>query len=167
MAAVQNFRSALGGFNREDVVRYIEYMNNKHNSQIEQLNTQLQTAQEALAQAKAADNSELLAQLEAAQARCAELEAQLAAGGDAAPVVQGDELEAYRRAERAERLARDRAAQIYAQANAALADATLKVEAVSDGIGTLAEQFAVQLQDAKLKLQEAVASMYAIRPEED
>lgn len=166
MAIVQNFRSALGGFNREDVVRYIEYMNNKHNSQIEQLNTQLQIAQEALSQTKATDNSELLAQLEAAQARCAELEEQLAAGEDTAPV-QGDELEAYRRAERAERLARDRASQIYTQANAALADATLKVEAISDGMGTLAEQYAAQMQEAKLRLQEAVASMYAIRPEEN
>ncbi len=165
MAVVQNFRSALGGFNREDVVRYIEYMNNKHNSQIEQLNTQLQTAQEALAHAKATDNSDLMAQLGAAQARCAELEAQLA--GDEAPPVQGDELEAYRRAERAERLARDRAAQIYAQANAALADATLKVEAISDSMGSLAEQYAAQMQEAKQKLQEAVASMYAIRPEEN
>ena len=53
------------------------------------------------------------------------------------------------------------------EANAALADATLKVEAVSDGIGSLTEQFAAQLEDAKIKLQEAVASMYAIRPEED
>lgn len=165
MAAVQNFRSALGGFNREDVVRYIEYINNKHNSELEQLNTQLQTAREALAQAKAEDNSALKAQLEAAQARCAELEAQLAQGGEEAPVKTGDELEAYRRAERAERLARDRAAQIYSQANAALADATVKVEAVSDNLTAMAEQMTAQAQDARNKLQEAVASMYAIRPE--
>jgi chromosome segregation ATPase len=165
MAAVQNFRSALGGFNREDVVRYIEYINNKHNSEIEQLNTQLQTAREALAQAKAEDNSELKAQLEAAQARCAELEAQLAQGGAETPAKTGDELEAYRRAERAERLARDRAAQIYSQANAALADATVKVEAVSDNLTAMAEQMTAQAQDARNKLQEAVASMYAIRPE--
>lgn len=165
MAAVQNFRSALGGFNREDVVRYIEYINNKHNSEIEQLNTQLQTAREALAQAKAEDNSELKAQLEAAQARCAELEAQLAQDGAETPAKTGDELEAYRRAERAERLARDRAAQIYSQANAALADATVKVEAVSDNLTAMAEQMTAQAQDARNKLQEAVASMYAIRPE--
>lgn len=166
MAGVQNFRSALGGFNREDVVRYIEYMNNKHNAELAQLNTQLQTAREALAQARAEDNSGLKAQLEAAQARCAELEGQLAQQGT--PVVKsGDELEAYRRAERAERLARDRAAQIYAQANAALADATVKVEAVSDSMTSMAEQMTVQVQDAKNKLQEAVAAMYAIRPEEE
>ena len=164
MAGMQNFRSALGGFNRTDVVRYIEYMNNQHRSELEQLNTQLKTAQEALA--KAGDNTELQAQLEAAQARCAQLEAQLEGNG---VVVEktADELEAYRRAERAERLARDRAAQIYAQANATLADATVKVEAASDNLTALAEQVTVQVQDARNKLQEAVASMYAIRPEDE
>lgn len=163
MAAVQNFRTALGGFNREDVVRYIEYINNKHHSELEQLNTQLQTAKEALAQA---DNTELLAKLEAAEAQCAELEAQLAAGVPAA-AAQGDELETYRRAERAERLARDRAAQIYAQANAALADATVKVEAISDSMNDLCAQFDTKMQEGKKQLQDAVASLYAIRPEEE
>lgn len=170
MAGIQNFRSALGGFNREDVVRYIEYLNNQHNSQIEQLNSQLQTAQEALALAKAAPKSDgdLLAQLEATRSRCAELEAQLAHSGQApAPVQMGDELEAYRRAERAERLARERASQIYAQANAVLSDATLKVETASDGMSTVAAQLAQQLQQSQQALQEAVAAMYAIRPEEE
>ena len=162
MSVTKNFRGALGGFNRQDVVRYIEYMNNKHAAEVEQLNSQLQLAQE-----NAGNNEELLAQLEAAQARCAELEAILAASGESAPIQSGDELEAYRRAERAERLARDRAAQIYTQANAALADATVKVEAISDGFNTLSQQFTSQLQDAKVQLQEAVASMYAIRPEEE
>ena len=162
MAVTKNFRGALGGFNRQDVVRYIEYMNNKHASEVEQLNSQLQ-----LAQTNAGNNEELQAQLEAAQARCAELEAILAASGESAPIQSGDELEAYRRAERAERLARDRAAQIYTQANAALADATVKVEAISDGFNTISQQFTTQLQNAKTQLQEAVASMYAIRPEEE
>lgn len=164
MAGIQNFRSAIGGFNRQDVVRYIEYLNNQHNSQIEQLNTQLQTAQEALA--KAMSNDDLQAQLDAALARCAELEVQLTQNGQT-PVLSGDELEAYRRAERAERLARDRAAQIYAQANAALADATVKVEAISDGMNALTEQFSARMEDGKKQLQEAVACLYAIRPEEE
>lgn len=165
MAGVQNFRTALGGFHRQDVVNYIEYINNKHNSELEQLNTQLQTAQEALAQAT--DNSELLAKLEAAEARCAELEDLLAAGGQVVVASPDSELETYRRAERAERLARDRAAQIYAQANAALADATVKVEAISDSMNALTKQFNDQMEDGKKQLQEAVASLYAIRPEEE
>ena len=163
MAAMQNFRTALGGFNREDVVRYIEYMNNKHNSELEQLNTQLQAAQEAL---ETCDNNELLAKLEAAEARCAELEAQLAAGGQVVVTSADSELETYRRAERAERLARDRAAQIYAQANAALADATVKVEAISDNMNALSAQFEAKMQEGKKQLQDAVATLYAIRPEE-
>ena len=164
MAAMQHFRTALGGFNREDVVRYIEFLNNQHNSQVEQLNTQLQTAQDALAKATASDA--LQEKLAAAEARCAELEVMLSKNGQV-PVLSGDELEAYRRAERAERLARDRAAQVYTQANAALADATVKVEAISDSMNTLAEQYAAQLELSKKQLQEAVAAMYAIRPEEE
>ncbi len=167
MAGIQNFRTALGGFNREDVVRYIEYLNNQHNSQIEQLNTQLQTAQEALAKAAAPDTDALQEKLAAAEARCAELEAQLAQGSQPAAVQTGDELEASRRAERAERLARERASQIYAQANAVLADATVKAEAASDGMNAVAAQLTAQLEQSKQALQEAVAAMCAIRPEEE
>lgn len=167
MADIQNFRSALGGFNRQDVVQYIAYMNTQHSSQIAQLNTQLQNTQEALAKAQSSANPELLAKLEAAQARCAELEAMLAGAGQTVAVQTGDELEAYRRAERAERLARERAAQIYSQANAVLADATVKVEAVSDSMNAVTEQLAAQLQLSKQTLQEAVHGMYAIRPEEE
>ncbi len=166
MAGVQNFRSALGGFNREDVVRYIEYLNHQHSSQVEQLNTQLQNARDALAKSASADDGALRAQLEQAQARCAELEAQLARQDTAAAPV-GDELEAYRRAERAERLARSRAAQIYEQANAVLAEATLKIESASDGMNTVAQQLAAQLQQSQQALHEAVAAMYTIRPEEE
>ena len=54
MAAPQNFRSAFNGFNREDVVKYLEYINNKHQNQVnqltaesEELRTQLEQLQEA------------------------------------------------------------------------------------------------------------------------
>ena len=39
MSAPQNFRSAFNGFNREDVVRYLEYINTKHTTQVNQLNS--------------------------------------------------------------------------------------------------------------------------------
>lgn len=162
MAGMHNFRSAIGGFNRSDVVNYIEFMNTQHSAQVAQLNTQLQNAQEALAQAQKADSGELQAQLDAAQARIAELEAALAAKG--APT--DSELEAYRRAERAERMAQERAAHIYAQANAVLADATLKVQSAADGIKNVAQQVTQQVQASEQQLQEAVAAMYAIRPTE-
>lgn len=163
MANFQNFRSALGGFNRQDVVNYIEFLNQKHNSQLEQLNTQLQNARDELYQLKsAAVGNDLQAQLDAALARCEELEAQL---DGSAP--KDTELEAYRRAERAERKAQERAAQIYAQANAVLADATVKVEAASGEMTAMVEQIATRLESSKQELQAAVDAMYAIRPEEE
>lgn len=165
MAGIQSFRSALNGFNRQDVVSYIEYINHKHNLQIEQLNSQLQAAL-----SKPTDE-ELQARLDAAEARIKELEnggAQVSAPVNCAE----QELEAYRRAERAERQAKERAQQIYEQANAVLAEVTVKAEGVSSQVGSIAQQVTEQLntyqqsiQDTKEALREAVAALYAIRPE--
>ena len=166
MTSIQNFRSARNGFHRQDVVNYIEYMNHKHNLQVEQLNSQLQAAL-----AKSGD-SELQARLEAAEARIRELEA--AQGGQPAEPVSctEQELEAYRRAERTERQAKERAQQICQQANAVLADATVKAEEISGKIGAMADEVAEQLKqyqqavlDTKQAYQEATDSLYAIRPE--
>ena len=166
MASVHHFRSAFNGFNREDVVRYIEYLNNQHNAKLEQLNAQLREAKSQSADA------DLQARLEAAEARCAQLEAQLAADA-ASNIPSEEELEAYRRAERTERLAQERAKHIYTQTNAVLADVTVKAEAASDQIGTIAAQFNDQLASyqqsmnaAKDAFEEAVAALYSIRPEE-
>ena len=171
MAPVQRFRSALNGFNREDVVHYIEYLNNFYTSQIQQLNTQLQNA------AANSGEDKLQAQLDAALKKCAALEAQIAAGSTESAVSNSScteaELEAYRRAEKAERQAQARAQQIYDQANAVLAETALKAEAAAAQVGTVAEQAAEQLkacQNAVLEtrqtFQEAVAALYAIQPEE-
>ena len=165
MAVAQHFRSAFNGFNREDVVHYIEYLNNQHNSQLEQLNTQLQTA---LEKAASEGSSNLQSQLDAALARCAELEQALAQKEQEAPAVvttTEEELEAYRRAERTERMARERAEQIYTQANAVLADATLKAENAAAQISAVTDQISEQLQQTKNSFQDAVATLYAIRPE--
>jgi len=180
----QTFRSAFNGFNREDVVRYIEYLNNQHNGQVAQLNTELQELRAQLAAAQevpAVDNSDLELRLEQAQARCEELEKELGAAHalleealknqEHAKITRADELEAYRRAERAERLARDRAEQLYAQANGALAEATALVDQAASQIGTMANDVAAQMtafRDAvigtKSVLNDAAAAMYTIRP---
>ena len=161
MAAMQHFRSAFRGFNREDVVQYIEYINNQHALQLQQLHTQLQ---EALSKPADAD---LAARLEAAEARCAQLEAELDELKAAAPAsATEEELEAYRRAERAERQAKERAQQIYTQANAVLADVTLKAESASAQVAAAADQVTAKLQSTKEAFQDAVATLYAIRPEE-
>ena len=165
MAAPHTFRTAFRGFNREDVVRYIEYINNQHKAQIEQLRSQAQPV-----------NEDLQARLEAAEARCAELEAALAQCQQQEQSVVNrteDELEAYRRAERAERMASDRAQQIYTKAHAVLADVTLQAEAASEQFAAISQQIGDQMDQYRQSVdhtrqtfQEAVAALYSIRPEE-
>lgn len=159
--ATQHFRSAFHGFNRQDVVRYIEFLNNQHNAQIEQLNNQLQNT-------RFPADSELQAKLDAALARCAQLEEQLAN----TPASTQAELEAYRRAERTERIAQDRAQQICAQANAILADTTIKAEAATSRIAELAAQAQAQslayqeaITTTQSLFQEAVDALFAIKSE--
>ena len=160
--AAKHFRSALNGFNRQDVVQYIEFLNNQHNAQIEQLNNQLRNA-------KTPVDTGLQEKLDTANARIAQLEAQLANAGAGNT---DRELEAYRRAERAERIAQERAQQIFTQANAVLADTAAKAEAATARIAELATQANAQLQayqDAvsgtQAVFQEAVDALYAIKSE--
>lgn len=174
MAAFQNFRSAVGGFNREDVVRYIEYMNNKHSSQVNQLNNELQALQEELAQLRS--QADLSAQLEEANARIAQLEQERDALSSQmeqlADRPQTDsELEAYRRAERAERIAADRVELLYQQANGALADATAKADDTAVQVGELSDQLMEKLQQLQVilssgsnSMRDAAAALFAIRP---
>jgi len=81
-------------------------------------------------------------------------------------------LEAYRRAEETERLARERAEQIYTQANAILADTTAKAEAASARIAELAQQANAQMQayqeaiaGSQELFREAVDALGAVKPE--
>lgn len=216
--AQKTFRSAFNGFNREDVVHYIDYLNTKLTSEINQLNSELeflrsknskQSPEAQSAQDPAADVSdqvsqqaarirELFDQCKAQEAQIAALTAQLAdaraeldavrseaarLNGDLDQALQSqlaqqscreEELEAYRRAERTERLARERAEQMYRQANAVLADAAAKVDDAANLIGQMTESVVgelSQLQSAvsgsKQALSDAANSLYAIQPISD
>jgi chromosome segregation ATPase len=181
MSAQQNFRTAIGGFKKEDVVKYIEYINAKHAAQVGQMKTEFQNLQQELQELRYAvpseDLSEKVSQLEE---RCAAAEQErdaLQAKLAEAEITQEkklaeQELEAYRRAERAERVAQERAQVIYDQANGVLADATVKVDEAVSHIGELTEQVNQQLEQlqsaiagSKQALKEASATLYAIRPE--
>lgn len=164
MAGIHQFRTSMRGFNREDVVHYIEYLNNHYTKQIQQISTQLE---EALA--KQPNESDLQGKLDAALSRCAQLEAELESLRNAAPAAPStteEELAAYRRAERAERQAKERAQQIYTQANAVLADVTLRTDAASSQVAAAADQFNASLEEAKETFRQAVSALYAISPEE-
>ena len=195
MAVPQNFRSAFNGFNREDVVHYLEYINTKHQNQINQLTAENEQLRSQLEQPAAEDQSELV---ESLQAECAALTAQLEEAEaakaelvqritqleqpkeaeEAAPVAQksvvpsiSEELAAYRRAERIEREAKERAELVYFQANGVLTEATAKVDSVASGITEMADEVMSQLtqlqmavSSSKQALQDAASIMNTIRP---
>lgn len=207
MDTPKNFRSALNGFNREDVVRYIEYMNARHAAQINEISAEVAFLRSKLTAAESApaQDPQLLEQLDQAreenrrlQERCDALEAQPAQSGEAeiwkercaaleteleqvrlesnaaAQDHARKELEAYRRAERTERLARERAEQVYNRVNGVLADATVKVDQAAERIGGMSDHVMEQLKQlqeavagSKQALDDAAQTMYTIRPQEE
>lgn len=197
MAETHHFHSAINGFNRKDVSEFIEFLCNKHNAQVNQMRIEmeaLRAERDAALQAPvrsaglenelAAVNcrcAELEDQLAAANRRCAELEDQLAAanaqleqaksGALTAESRLSAELEAYRRAEQAERLANRRALSISTQASSILADATVQVDETATQISDMAQSIADKLEEfhslmiaGKATLQEANTAMQSIRP---
>ena len=48
MAANYSFRTSLTGFNREDVVRHLEYITNRHNNQVNQLKSEAESKEREL-----------------------------------------------------------------------------------------------------------------------
>ena len=190
--AQQTFRTAFNGFNREDVVHYIEYLNAQHAAEITQLRSELdflrgnaapaaeESASSELIEQQAARIRELFDQCKAQEETIADLTARLQAeNGEAAQQAApkscaDEELEAYRRAERTERMARERAEQMYRQANAVLADATLKVDDAAALISQMADHVSGRLTEfqsavagSKQALCDAAATMSAIRPSDD
>ena len=207
MEAKQNFRSAFNGFNREDVVRYIEFLNSKHAAEITQLRSEIQflsTREEepAVVETVQEDTTPLTvkiaeqeAQISEFSGRCEALEAELAAlkaekeqisaekaeleeqlnalrqENEAHKARIADELEAYRRAERMERLANERAEQLFQQVNGVLGDTTVKVENASNLVADLSDRVMGQLMElqtavtgTKQILRDATATLYTIRP---
>lgn len=183
--AVHNFRGAFHGFNREDVVRYIEYTNTKHADQLNQLRSENQTLLKELEAMRAdtAKQSDLAAQLEAVTAQLEAVKAQREAdqaelaelreqAANSAQALAKEELEAYRRAEQAERAAKERAAQLYRQATGTLADAATHIDTAAGNFRQVAERMSehmLELQAAvdasKNALLDASDILCAIRPQ--
>ena len=190
MANQMNFRTALNGFNREDVVHYIQFLNSKHAADLNQLNAELLYLRSKQAEQPAPKTDDIVEQ-QAARIRelfdrCAALEQELEAAKaenmqlaaqvhqDSVRCKQEDELEAYRRAERTERYARERADNLYRQANGALADATVKVDEAAHQFSQMTDNVVAQLSDlqnaiagSKQALRDAAATLYTISPNSD
>ena len=175
MSDIQKFRKAVNGFNRHDAVTYIEYLNNKHRSEITQLQNRLQAAtRPADNSALEAENAALKQEIEILKAQLAVCESQPAApAGPVGPSCTEQELEAYRRAERAERLAIERARATKEQTQGILADATAKIQISASQLEETAKNMAAQLDIYKSSvlsagsiLSETAAALGAVCPEE-
>ena len=174
MAAFQNFRGAINGFNREDVVNYIARLNHDFETQVNRLNNELNILRQELEQAQGGDGEviRLKAQLEEALDKNEQLEQELEAlRQNGAVASTSDELETYRRAERTERAARERVSQMYARANGILADATSCTDQLSTQVDQVTEQVIQQLAQLKNTITDganairgSAAAMYALKP---
>ena len=191
-----NFRSSLHGFNRQDVANYLEYLNNRHAAQVNQLNTDLEALRRQ-AEAPAEDpqraaletrcqeleqqlsiarqeRDEALAQREAAEQKLASArqdreEALLRSCGE--KLEANRELEAYRRAERTERVARERAEQVYSETGTVLTQASNRIEAALRQMTGISQQVTGQLDtlqtaiaSSRLALQDAAQTIDKLKP---
>lgn len=185
------FRSAFNGFNREDVVRYMEYMNNKHAAQVAQLSNELDFLRSKQDNPDSDRVAELERQLKIVteendflHCRVEDLEKQLHSAKETLEAQQetvkevqsiapsNEELEAYRRAERAERVAKERARKISDQTTAALAEASKQVDIASEMVTQISRQITEQLNLAQTAVrgsrqafQEAAEVLEALRTE--
>ena len=183
MSDNHHFRKAFKGFHREDVVHYIEYLNGKHASEINQMKSEIQALKDELEALHTKELTvdttaleEVTAQRDEALAQVAELQNQLVIAGEnvktSSMTLAEAELEAYRRAERMERVAKERADEIYRKATATLADATAQLETalgqvdnIVDAVNAQLNQLHAAAEDGRTALKDAVDTMYAIRPE--
>lgn len=159
MEQPNQFRSAFNGFNREDVVRYMEFINNKHSAQVAQLTNELEYLrgkQDTLDSGRVSqlekDLAAALAENESLKQRIFQLEKDLAR--KPAPVTTASastesELEAYRRAERVERSAKERARQLTAQTAGVLSNASSQMEDSAAALENLADQLSGQLEQLR------------------
>lgn len=164
MAETQTFRSAFNGFNRQDVVSYIEMLNNRHNAERNQLNTQLQLLQEALdrARANASREQTLSEALSASDAERYRLEQELAALREEFTALQESSARqaqaadlANQRSQQERQEAADRVNRLYDTANGALSDATAQVESASAQVSQLMAQIAGSLESLQSAVRES------------
>ena len=157
MTYTDNFRTAMRGFNRSDVVQFIQRLTADHEQTLrslreenERLTRSLEAAQTDL-EAAVAEKSVLEEQLLAlgeqpeaentAPAAPPSLDAPIAPAEGTTANVDELELAAYRRAELAERLARERAAAADAQMRALFEQTREKLTFATGDFGTVLDAF--------------------------
>lgn len=171
MSCSENFRTAMRGFNRTDVVQFIQNLTAQHEKELRALQEEndrlagtLETAQ-AERDAAVAEKSALEEQLltlrerpDAPEASPVDLDAPLAPPeGQPAPSEKLNELElaAYRRAEMAELLARERAASADEQLQALFAQMQDKLKLAAGDFDTVLNAFQTDFERLRQVIQSA------------
>ena len=134
-ATTDSFRSSLHGFNRMDVVQFIQKTTSEHELELRRLAEERTRQQEELEQQK----KELAARQEESE-RQKELAEQPTAAVQK-PRYDEMELTAYRRAEQTERMARERAAASAVRMRSAFEQAEEKLKARRQDITGLSDRF--------------------------
>lgn len=157
------FRSALGGFHRGDVSKYISETAAAHQAQTERLQEQIAALEQ--------ENEALRAQLEALQEPHAEeeesalIELPEEAPAEEAPPEEPEEslrdreLAAYRRAEAAERLANLRARKVYEDLQTVCGESSREFDGLNDTAHAAAENIGAQLDIIRAAVENACAAM--------
>lgn len=152
----RNFRFAFNGFNRSDVVSYLEFLNRKHTEQVNQLTLDNEMLRQQLNAKQHSDVSEaeleelrdrleaVTRERDALMEKVAVLESERSEAAvteaSASDVDSMQELEAYRRAERAEREARERAEKILTSAEEFVRQAIVRAQSAVETYDEAARQ---------------------------
>ncbi len=173
MTYTDNFRTAMRGFNRTDVVQFIQRLTAEHEKELralreenERLTNALDAAQtdlQAAVDEKAVLEDQLLAlreQPEEAEAAAPDVLDAPIAPAEAVSTPAGAnltelELAAYRRAEMAERLARERAAAADEQMKALFAQSREKLTLATGDFATMLEAFQTNFDQLRQVIQSA------------
>jgi len=144
------FRSALNGFNRSDVVAFLQNMTEKHKAALLEAQAKASTAGEEIARMRT-ENEALRAQL-------AELKAKEEEPKE--PSMQQKELEAYRRATEMEKRAAEKLQAATDKLEAAEAEAAEKVQAAET---EAAEKLAAAEKEAAERAEKTRTALEQIR----
>ncbi len=170
MADFTKFRSSMGGFNRSDVTNYIETLCLEHHQTAKKLREERDSLSAQLSQT-ALKLEEKTAAAEALQQKLAETETALSVAEDSlsealtrigeqqpqeeAPDYSTMELEAYRRAEAAERLASERAARLRQRLDDLISAVSARYEQSGQELQVLSEDLQTNLR----RLQETLSDL--------
>ena len=174
MAEFSKFRSSIGGFRRTDVSEYIESLCAEHEKALKQLRKEqedlrakLEAAEQQLGRERE-ENRQLQDALRETE-KMLEEALTMNESADEQPDYQAMELEAYRRAEAAERKAGERAAQLRRSfhelvdgVSARYEQAGEDVRALTDDIRTNLKRLEETLSDLDMMFEETTDSFAAL-----